>query len=403
MVDRLEGRGQALPPVGEQHQPGQPVGGRRAAALLLVRAEAGRCQEALSALELTGQPAEQPVAARRLVASHDRAAVRQTGEHRKGAATAVEAEQVQTGRRVPLGEGCRQRAQHRRAPAAGAAHDEQVVTTLEVERERRAALLGRQVDQPERHRALGHRVAAQVGHGDPRRQRWQPRAGGRDRGEPTGCGSRCVDDAGQVGGPGRPGLARAHRLVADPLPRQGADRHRPGGLGVTAHAGGLHQLRGAGSDPHDRPTRERPVDVGGVAHVDHVGGLGRVGDAQGDAQPGVGADVGADHAAGPLGRQHEVHAEGTAALRDADQPADELRQLVGQRGELVDHQDQPGDRRRRPGCLGDVLVVVGAAGGPEQGLAAAQLGAQRAQRPLGEVSVEVGDGADGVREAEHSP
>ena len=56
----------------------------------------------------------------------------------------------------------------------------------------------------------------------------------------------------------------------------------------------------------------------------------------------------------------------------------------------------------RFGQVGVVLDVLGAGVG-EHVLAAVQLGAERHQRPLDEVGVEVGDHADGVRQAARSP
>ena len=73
----------------------------------------------------------------------------------------------------------------------------------------------------------------------------------------------------------------------------------------------------------------------------------------------------------PLGGEHEMHAERAAALRDGDQAAHEVGQLVGERGELVDHDHQPGERLA-PGAR-RYAVEVGDAGGGEQPLAPAQL------------------------------
>ena len=74
-----------------------------------------------------------------------------------------------------------------------------------------------------------------------------------------------------------------------------------------------------------------PADVGGVADVDHVPRLGRVGDPQRDPQPGVGPDVRADHpgraagspapgarrANGPAGRCRPARRRSRAAPRPA--------------------------------------------------------------------------------------
>ena len=73
-----------------------------------------------------------------------------------------------------------------------------------------------------------------------------------------------------------------------------------------------------------------------------------------------------------------------------------------QRGELVDDDQQPRHRlaaRGRAGAVDVVLDVLGPGGG-QQVLAPAQLGAEGLQRALGEVAVEVGDHADGVRQVD---
>ncbi len=102
--------------------------------------------------------------------------------------------------------------------------------------------------------------------------------------------------------------------------------------------------RSSGREAHHRPTRQglrerrRPI----VPH--HVARLGGVVDPQRDAQVGVGADVVGDHAGRSLGRQHDVHAEAASALGDGHERGQEVGEFVGQRGELVDDHDQPGNR-----------------------------------------------------------
>ena len=80
---------------------------------------------------------------------------------------------------------------------------------------------------------------------------------------------------------------------------------------------------------------------------------------------------------------------------------DEVGQLGGQRGELVDDHQQPRQRLRTPARPRDEPVVLDEIGGAvlaQHALAVAQLGLQRAQRALAEVLVEVGDHPDGVRQ-----
>ena len=62
-----------------------------------------------------------------------------------------------------------------------------------------------------------------------------------------------------------------------------------------------------------------------------------------------------------------------------------------------------GVQRRVPVPQVQVVLDVLGAGRGQQVLAAAQLGAQRGQRPLDQVRVEVGDHADGVRQVARSP
>ena len=69
-------------------------------------------------------------------------------------------------------------------------------------------------------------------------------------------------------------------------------------------------------------------------------------EAQRDAQVGVGPDVVAHHAGRALRGEHQVDAEAAAALGHADERRQEVGQLGGQRGELVDHHDERGNGGR---------------------------------------------------------
>ena len=147
--------------------------------------------------------------------------------------------------------------------------------------------------------------------------------------------------------PLRPG--RAARLRAAQV-RPGHRGHPRAGLRrragpAPADPPGLERHQGGVPEPHIAAPRSGPGDLRGVRGVDHVGALGRVGHPQRDPQVGVGPDVRGDHAGGPLGGQDQVQAQRAAALRDADQPGHEVRQVPGQRRELVDHDHQPGQGR----------------------------------------------------------
>ena len=74
-----------------------------------------------------------------------------------------------------------------------------------------------------------------------------------------------------------------------------------------------------------------PEDILGIIGVSH---------AQGDAQVCVRTKVVLDDARRALGRQDEVQAERTSSLGDVDDAVDELGNLVHERRELVDDNDE---------------------------------------------------------------
>ena len=127
--------------------------------------------------------------------------------------------------------------------------------------------------------------------------------------------------------------------------------------------------------------------------VEHVPRLEGVGDAERDPCADVGAQVRPDGPARPLGREHEVDTERPPLCRDPQQGRQELGQVVGQRAELVDHHDEPGQHAGRQD--GDVGHAVGG----EDTLAAAQLCPQPGERPRREPWLEVGDLTDDVRQS----
>ncbi|MEG8037681.1 hypothetical protein QP157_20890 [Sphingomonas sp. LR61] len=95
-----------------------------------------------------------------------------------------------------------------------------------------------------------------------------------------------------------------------------------------------------------------------------------------------------------------MHAEGPTALCDPDQAGHEVGQLGDHRGELVDDEHEPGHRLARTTAFQVrfvVLDVLGAGRG-EDVFAAGEFGAERSERALDEVLVEVGDEPDGVRQ-----
>ena len=89
-----------------------------------------------------------------------------------------------------------------------------------------------------------------------------------------------------------------------------------------------------------------------------------------------------------------MHTEAASALGDADERGDEVRQLGGQRRELVDDHEQARERRSLELLVGDQIPGAVLA---EHALAVAQLGLEAAQRARSELLVEIGDHPDRVR------
>jgi hypothetical protein len=93
--------------------------------------------------------------------------------------------------------------------------------------------------------------------------------------------------------------------------------------------------------------------------------------------------------------------EGPSALGDADKTADEVRELLGERRELVDNDDEPWHRLGSGAAKRDARtpgVDIGRAGGSQHSLAAAELGRQRVDRAGRRRGIEIGQHAEGVRQ-----
>ena len=97
-----------------------------------------------------------------------------------------------------------------------------------------------------------------------------------------------------------------------------------------------------------------------------------------------------------------MDAERPPPLGDVDQAAHEVRQLAGQRGELVDHDRQPRNRRERrlPCAQVEVVGQILRACRRQQVFAPPQLGPERLERAFDQMRVEVGHHADGVRQVD---
>ena len=186
------------------------------------------------------------------------------------------------------------------------------------------------------------------------RQRRQPRPG-RRRGLPERTNasrivvtsrSRSVRGWSRPSSPARPRAGRrlAERLDLD----RGLGRGRPARGRRPRRPGPGRRCRGrcGGSRPGPGCDGEICAASGrSITSFESSGG----GDPQSDAQVGVGPDVRRDDTGRALGREHQVHAERATALGDVDHAVDEVRHLGGERGELVDADEQA--RRRRVGMV----------------------------------------------------
>ena len=153
----------------------------------------------------------------------------------------------------------------------------------------------------------------------------------------------------------------------------------------------LEHLRPA-APPEPRPARPVAREVGGIGRR-----RARPGSRRRPACAGTGAvrcwpGCRRHRPCRPLGGEDEVDAEAAAPPGHVDQRAEEVGELGGQRGELVDHDHQPGWAGQ-----GDV-PQVGGPGGPQRRLPLAHLGSEADQQALAQAPVEVGDHAGHVGE-----
>jgi len=82
------------------------------------------------------------------------------------------------------------------------------------------------------------------------------------------------------------------------------------------------------------------VEGGGHRRAEHVHAVVLVGHPQSQSQVGVGAQVVLDDPGRALCRQDQVQPQGSTSLGDVDDALDEARNLLNQRRELVDDDDQ---------------------------------------------------------------
>ena len=222
-------------------------------------------------------------------------------------------------------------------PAAARAVDEHAAVALEVELEHgRWRWQRRLVEQAERRRrALGSRARVRRGERGEREhaaraaaatgaRRWRCPAVARPRATAPTIRCRSVSPARPSRAPGAAARAGLERQRADD--DVGPARRARAASAADVRGLELGQLAVAGARIRAAGTVAR--DARGVGRADHVRALGRLVDAQRDAQVRVRADVLADDAARALGREHEVDAEAAAALGDVDDAVDELGDLL---------------------------------------------------------------------------
>ena len=111
----------------------------------------------------------------------------------------------------------------------------------------------------------------------------------------------------------------------------------------------------------------------GLTLVDRGGGVCYP---QRDAKRGVGPDLGRDHSAGALRREHQMNAQRPPALCDANEAADELGQVLREGRELVDNQHESRQCWRVIAPRGSIRVQILGADLGEESFPAAQFGVQ---------------------------
>ena len=178
------------------------------------------------------------------------------------------------------------------------------------------------------------------------------------------------------------GLVAVGPPVADAAYGHSGTVRRP----VRAGAAGDLQQAQALALTEPGPTRPVGREQRSLRPAEHVLGVGGIEGAQAEAESGVGPDVVVDGAGRALGGQHEVDPEAAPPSGDVDQRAEEVRELGGQRGELVHHDHQP---RRAV----DEVPEVAHPRVAQARLPFPDLGPQADEQPLAQPGVEIGDDA----------
>ena len=178
-------------------------------------------------------------------------------------------------------------------------------------------------------------------------------------------------------GPGRSvRLPSRCRTPLDPIRRAA---RRPAGRDATPRRPACAAWNVASAAPERRNARPgRPVDERGVGHVDDVGRLAGIGDPQRQAQARVRADLRRDRLPGRCVASTRCTPSDRPRCATLDQTPQEVGQLVGESGELVDDDDEP--RQRLGGGPGPEAGQVGDPGVGEESFPAAQFAVQRPER-----------------------
>ncbi len=170
--------------------------------------------------------------------------------------------------------------------------------------------------------------------------------------------------------------------------------------------GGAQAEQGFGVELQVGRTGDRREGVG-VGDAEDGAALGGREGAQADAVGQVRVKAAQPALLKPLGSQQQVNGEGAAESADHHEQVDEVRPAGQQFGELVDDDQQRGQRDQVRAVHSGLLVVADGgevAGRPQQFLAPVDLAVDRVAHPVdqGEVVGEVGDHRAGVREFGHA-
>ena len=142
-------------------------------------------------------------------------------------------------------------------------------------------------------------------------------------------------------------------MVLAPRTTDISHRHTGATRGVTGREGRLEGHELSRPEARDGPARTISRNGGRVGRVDHVDRVVAVGDSQGDSTSGVGANVLGHDTGRALGGQHHVNAQTAAPLGNSHEGVEKVGEIGGERGELVDNDQQAGKRLEVTAAAGD--------------------------------------------------